>query len=231
MLSCCRWQEEPPSELVSPLEPEAELRISTLHVGWQPCWDGDADCVFREVKDLEHYNFEIEVWKMKEDFFGLDFDSSNPMVPVIAQVPSEGQAAKWNQRSEPLRRLRPGLGLRSVNEMESNDSKYLLDLLQQSTGHLTLGFTRPSMETLTLQRRSVDSWGIRAVPTAKAGSLYVEYTEGIADEGGLQGGMHICDVNGMVDAEKQMKEIKEATMLTLRVASFVEPELRVASYV
>eukprot|EP00434_Breviolum_minutum_P015997 symbB.v1.2.014102.t1/scaffold1018.1/size143800/4 len=77
---------------------------------------------------------------MKEDFFGLDFDSSNPMVPVIAHVPSEGQAAKWNQRSEPLRRLRPGLGLRSVNEMESNDSKYLLDLLQQSTGHLTLGW-------------------------------------------------------------------------------------------
>eukprot|EP00434_Breviolum_minutum_P044529 symbB.v1.2.039780.t1/scaffold6776.1/size15619/1 len=53
MLSCCRWQEEPPT-----LDPEAEPRLSTLHVGWQE--DGHAECVFREVKDLEHYNFEIE---------------------------------------------------------------------------------------------------------------------------------------------------------------------------
>lgn len=34
----------------------------------------------------------------------IAFHTSTPdRVPVIAHVPSEGQAAKWNQRSEPLR--------------------------------------------------------------------------------------------------------------------------------
>lgn len=186
--------------------------------------------IFHEVEDREHYNFEIEVWKMQTDCFGLEFDTSNSLVPVISHVSDGGQASKWNQRAEASRRLRVGLGLRSVNDLQLQDSTKLLHELTVTTGPLTIGFISPSLETVTLRRKQLgESWGVRAVPS-QAG-LYVEYCEGIADQSGLQAGVHICSVNGHMDTEKQLEELEGAMTLTLRVASFVEPVLRVVTFV
>lgn len=200
-----------------------ETDLSTFAVGVR-----QEESIFHEVEDREHYNFEIEVWKMQTDCFGLEFDTSNSLVPVISHVADGGQASKWNQRAEASRRLRPGLGLRSVNDLQ--DSTKLLNALTVTTGQLTIGFTSPSLETVTLRRKQLgESWGVRVVPS-QAG-LYVQYCEGIADQCGLQAGVHICSVNGLMDTEKQMEELEGAMTLTLRVASFIEPVLRVVTFV
>lgn len=41
---------------------------------------------------------------MENDLFGLEFDSTNPLIPIIARVVAGGQADKWNSRAEESRR-------------------------------------------------------------------------------------------------------------------------------
>eukprot|EP00435_Cladocopium_sp_Y103_P036514 s1481_g9.t1 len=211
---------------------EMRRRWQNLQRTGDPCAEADDDdgwsiqlccCCWRLLVLLR-----VRVWKMETDCFGLEFDTSNSQVPVIAHVTDGGQASKWNQRAEASRKLRPGLGLRSVNDLQ--DCTKLLNVLTETTGQLTIGFTSPSLETVTLRRKQRgESWGVRVVPS-KAG-LYVQYCEGIADRCGLQAGVHICSVNGRMETEKQMEEMEGAMTLTLRVASFAEPVLRVVTFV
>ncbi|CAJ1376006.1 unnamed protein product, partial [Effrenium voratum] len=48
-------------------------------------------------------------------------------IPIVAKVLPNGQAAKWNKWAEPSRKLRPGLGLRSVDETQ--DAARILSVL------------------------------------------------------------------------------------------------------
>ncbi|CAK9059515.1 unnamed protein product, partial [Durusdinium trenchii] len=169
------------------------------------------------------------VWKMENDHFGLVFDHTNPTIAVVFQVASEGQAAKWNQRAEASMQLRPGLGLRSLDGVEQ-ETKKLLERLKESTGHLRLGFTQPSLETLSLQQTPGMAWDMDLLPTQVG--LYVRRCGANASRSGLQAGMHICSVNGcMGDAKSLLQVIEAQSKLCLRVASFEGPLLRVASFV
>mmetsp|Transcript_56572 Transcript_56572/g.106131 ORF Transcript_56572/g.106131 Transcript_56572/m.106131 type:complete len:231 (-) Transcript_56572:23-715(-) len=171
--------------------------------------------------EMEAESFEIEVWKMAADNFGLELDLTNPSMPIIACLVPDSQAARWNYRAPPAMQLLPGLGLRSVNDVSEDAGQISAELLQRQ-GKTSLGFRWPSLQTVKVDLSGKPKPELKMVlPQNEAAGVYLEKVDGVSTAG-LKAGMHVRAVDGRRGTTARMKqEIEEATStLTLLVACY-----------